>query len=188
MSGNGWTCSLSTCTRSDVLANCASYPAITLTVNVASNAPASVTNIVTVSGGGELNTANDTASDPTTIVQVADLTITKTHSGSFTQGQSGATYVLTIPNVGPGPTSGTVTVTDTLPAGLTATAMAGTGWTCSLSSCTRSDALAAGSSYAPITVTVNVANDAPDPDGFSCSPQCQNTPSSQTPPPASCNP
>jgi regulation of enolase protein 1 (concanavalin A-like superfamily) len=36
-------------------------------VNVASNAPASVTNTGTVSGGGETNTSNNTASDPTTI-------------------------------------------------------------------------------------------------------------------------
>jgi hypothetical protein len=40
---------------------------LTLTVNVAANAPASVTNTATVSGGGEINTANDTANDPTTI-------------------------------------------------------------------------------------------------------------------------
>ena len=56
-----------TATRSDALAAGASYPALTLTVSVASNAPASVTNTATVSGGGEINTANDTASDPTTI-------------------------------------------------------------------------------------------------------------------------
>ena len=44
---------------------------ITVTVNVANNAPASVTNSVTVSGGGQTNTANDTATDPTTINQLA---------------------------------------------------------------------------------------------------------------------
>ncbi len=54
-----------------------------------------------------------------------------------------------------------MTVSDTLPAGLTATAISGTGWSCTLSTltCTRSDALAAGAIYPPITVTVNVAND-----------------------------
>ena len=42
-------------------------------------------------------------------------------------------------------TTGDVTITDPLPAGLTATAFAGTGWTCtaSPSSCTRSDSIAA---------------------------------------------
>ena len=99
----------------------ASYAAITVTVNVAANAPASVTNNAAVSGGGELNTANDTASDPTTITPVADLMITKSHSGNFVQGQTGATYSITVTNAGAGPTKGVVTVTDTLPVGLTAT-------------------------------------------------------------------
>ena len=96
---------------------------------MASTAPASVTNQVTVSGGGETNTANNTASDPTTIapVPLADLTVTKTHAGGFTQGQTGATYTVTVSNAGTGPTSGAVTVVDTLPGGLTATALTGRG-------------------------------------------------------------
>ena len=37
-------------------------------MNVASNAPANVVNTAKVSGGGETNTGNDTASDPTTVL------------------------------------------------------------------------------------------------------------------------
>ncbi|MHB8156449.1 MAG: choice-of-anchor Q domain-containing protein, partial [Desulfocucumaceae bacterium] len=94
--------------------------------------------------------------------QYPDLTLTKSHTGDFTQGQTGATYTLTVTNSGTGPTSGAVTVTDTLPAGLTATAMSGTGWTCNPTTgiATRSDALAAGASYPAITLTVNVAANA----------------------------
>ena len=91
------------CTRSDALAAGASYPAITLTVNVAANAPASVTNTASVTGGGETNTANNTASDPTTIDGGsigADLSFTKTHAGNFSQGQTGATYTMTVMNIG----------------------------------------------------------------------------------------
>ena len=61
-----------------MLAAGGSYPPLTLTVNVAANAPASVTNTATVSGGGEINTANDTATDLTTITQLPDLTVTMT--------------------------------------------------------------------------------------------------------------
>src|SRR5437762_112328 len=124
ISGSGWTCTLGTltCTRSDALAVSASYPAIILTVNVANNAAAYLTNTATVSGGGEVNTANDTASDPTAINQLPDLTVTKSHTGNFTQGQTGATYTITVSNSGFAPTTGTVTLTDTLPAGLTAAA------------------------------------------------------------------
>ena len=68
---------------------------ITVTVTVANNAPASVTNSVTVSVGGQTNTTNGTATNPTTINQLPDLTITKSHVGNFTQGQVGATYSIT---------------------------------------------------------------------------------------------
>ena len=122
----------------------------------------SVTNTATVAGGGDVNAGNNTATDPTTIGAGPDLTITKTHTGDFTQGQIGATYTITVTNAGNAPTSGPVTVTDTLPAGLTATALSGTGWSCTLATltCTRSDALAAGSSFPALTLTVNVAANA----------------------------
>jgi len=92
------------------------------------------------------------------------LAITKTHTGSFTRGQAGATYTLTMSNqAGAVPTSGVVTVSDTLPSGLTLVSMAGSGWTCTGPSCTRSDSLAGGASYPPITVTANVAANASSP-------------------------
>jgi uncharacterized repeat protein (TIGR01451 family) len=164
MSGTGWSCTLGTlsCTRSDVLGAGSSYPAITLNVNVANNAAASVTNTATVSGGGESNTANNSASDVTTVTQLPDLTIAKTHNGNFTQGQTGASYSIMVSNGGTGSTNSMVTVTDSLPAGLTATGISGTGWICALGSlsCTRSDVLAAGSSYPAITLTVNVGSNA----------------------------
>ena len=333
ISGTGWTCPTGTltspvaCTRSDPLPAGASYPAITVTVNVASNAPANITNTALVSGGGETNTSNDSASDPTTITAsvpanlvtngtfdvssngwtlgggcgderwvsgignppgsiqlsacgesssdptasqtvagltpgraytvsvdvhlhvnasgangksfgvfidnepgnpiflgefldnswhtvtanfnatssshvlvfaaeldartpgvsgtsdvsyyidnvslfpvanaVPDLTITKTHSGNFRQGDVGDTYTITVTNSGTGPTVGVVTMSDTLPAGMAPTAISGTGWTCptgtlaSPVTCTRSDPLPAGSSYPAITLTVDVAVVAP---------------------------
>ena len=144
--GAEWSCIPAelTCTTSAALAPGASYSDITFTVDVASNAPASLTNTATVSGGGEFNTANDTASDPTTIILVPDLIVASGHLGSFVQGQSGATYAISVANAGGLATSGTVTVTDTLPTGLTATAISGSGWSCPslvTLTCTRSDAL-----------------------------------------------
>ena len=168
-SGTGWTCSLSlqavTCTRADALAAAASYPLVTLTVDVESDAPASVVNTATIAGGGDINSSNNTATDPTQINRAQDLTITKSHTGNFTQGQSGATYTITVTNSGAAPTIGTVTLIDTVPTGLVPTAASGTGWTCTVSgetvNCTRGDPLAAGASYAPVTVTVDVADNAP---------------------------
>ena len=46
---------------------------------------------------------------------VADLTINKSHTGTFRQGDAADTFSLTVRNAGPGATAGAVTVTDTLP-------------------------------------------------------------------------
>jgi len=69
ITGGGWACTqpAGPCSRTDTIAGGASYPALTLTVGVASNAPASLTTTAVVSGGGETNTSNDTANDPTTV-------------------------------------------------------------------------------------------------------------------------
>ena len=167
-SGTGWTCNIAaqivTCTRTDALVAPNSYPAITVTVNVSSTAPASVTNTASVSGGGETNTGNDSASDATTINQLADLTIAKTHTGNFTRGSTG-TYSIAVTNSGSAATDGTtVTVSDTVPAGLTPTGASGTGWTCNIAAqvvtCTRTSVLAGSASYPAISVTVSVAQSA----------------------------
>jgi hypothetical protein len=86
--------------------------------------------------------------------------ITKTHTGNFTLGQNGTTYTIAISNAGTADTSGTVTVTENIPNGLTLASMTGSTWTCSANTCTRSNALAPGASYPPISVMVNVAANA----------------------------
>src|SRR5258706_4211405 len=106
ISGSGWVCTQPSgpCTRdfgNTLLAAASSYPPLTLTVNVAPNAPASVINNVTVSGGGELTTTNNAASDPTTIGPGPDITITKTHVGNFTRSHNAATYTIIVNNIGP---------------------------------------------------------------------------------------
>jgi uncharacterized repeat protein (TIGR01451 family) len=266
LGGTGWTVDLSTLTstRTDTLASGVAYPAITLTVSVAANASASITNMAAVSGGGDANTANDTANDITTIAPAGpptavtgsassvgavtatldgtvnpngqpamvhfdyglttnygstaavagnlsgsaaqavaasiggltdgttyhfrvaatnilgstagqdqtfatapagapDLAITVTHTGNFTQGEIGDSYTIVVTNVGTAASSGTITVTDSLPAGLTATGISGAGWTPDLGTltCTRSDGLASGVAYPAITLTVIVASNAP---------------------------
>ena len=94
-----------------------------------------------------------------------DMTINKSHSGSFVRGST-AIWTLTANNISPdGASSGTVTVNDTLPLGVTPTGAGGTGWSCSIASqtvsCTDATALAGGTSYPPITVNLNVAQTAP---------------------------
>jgi uncharacterized repeat protein (TIGR01451 family) len=168
--GIGWLCQTSPtigCNRSDALTAGNTYPPLTLTVNVAANAPSSVTNQASVSGGGGVATGSS-VSDPTTIIAATGpaWNINKVHSGNFTQGQNGATYTITVSNSGGTPTTAgpIAQVIDTLPSGLTAVSMQGSGWLCQASptiGCNRGDSLAAGASYPPLTLTVNVASNAP---------------------------
>ena len=99
------------------------------------------------------------------------IAISATHSPEpFRRGQTGNTLTLTVTNTGDQPSDAdpvggsVVTVRDQLPPGLRATSASGPGWTCSGSgtrTCRRTDTLAAGASYPPITITVDVAADAP---------------------------
>ena len=95
---------------------------------------------------------------------VPDLTVSMTDSGSgvFHPGDVGDTFTITVSNSGTAATSGTVSLADALPAGLTATAFSGDGWTVNFATltATRNDPLAAGSSYPALTLTVNVATSA----------------------------
>jgi uncharacterized protein (TIGR03437 family) len=92
---------------------------------------------------------------------VANLSIAATHAGNFVLGQNG-TYTLAVSNAtGAGATAGPVTVTDFVPQWVKLVSMSGDGWNCTANACTRSDALAGGASYPPITVTVSVPSGAP---------------------------
>ena len=95
-----------------------------------------------------------------TNIPVADLAISKTHSGNFTVGLNGS-YTLSVTNNGPSAEPGTITVTDTLPAGLSYVSATGTGWTCGAVgqdvTCTHAGPLTSGASLPDITLTVGVA-------------------------------
>jgi uncharacterized repeat protein (TIGR01451 family) len=166
MSNTGWSCSTSnssyTCTASNPLAADSSYPPITVVVDVGSGAQPQITNVVTVSGGG----APGSSSEDVVFVGPPGptLEIAATHSGPFVIGEQ-ETYTIVVGNqASAATTNGTVTVTDTLPSGLNLVSMNGTGWNCGNSGstvCTRSDTLAGGGNYNPITVTVSVPSGAP---------------------------
>jgi uncharacterized repeat protein (TIGR01451 family) len=181
LAGDGWSCTVVplACTRSGVALGIGlSFPVITLTVDVAGNAPALVVNTVVVSGGGETRTDNNTATDPTTTLPAPDLNIAIAGPGVLHQGDKIADFTFTVTNNGSAPTTdrrptadgpslaldpAPVTVTITLPPGVIATALSGPGWACTLATltCTRSDSLPPGGSYPPITLTVQVLPDAP---------------------------
>ena len=172
--GAGWTCTVGaaggsqvTCNSSTSIAPGGTSSTIVFPVTVTSAAAPSVTNTASVTGGGEpaAVTGNNSTALATPVIDF-DLIISKTSPASFTLGVNGV-YTLTVSNIGAKVTSGVITVTDTLPAGLTFVSGTGTGWTCTaagqVGTCTRAavDTIAAGSVATPtaapaITVTVSV--------------------------------
>jgi hypothetical protein len=74
--GNVWTCgsitNVVTCTNPQQITGVGDYTVLNLIVNIPAASPVSVTNNVTISGGGELSTytGNDSSSDTITVVQV----------------------------------------------------------------------------------------------------------------------
>ncbi|HTV40441.1 MAG TPA: hypothetical protein VMF08_07700 [Candidatus Sulfotelmatobacter sp.] len=95
------------------------------------------------------------------------ISVNCSHAGNFFQGETGAQYSIVVTNAGAGPTGGSVPamVVDSFPTGLMPTAASGSGWNCVISNqtvtCTETNQTAADTSYPPITLTVNVAANAP---------------------------
>jgi len=163
MSGTGWTFNSNnlTATRSTTVNAAASFPPITIGFAVAPEAPASLTILATVSGGGDGNALNNTSAVVTEVTPGANLVVGKSADGELRQGGPGS-FTLLVSNAGGAGTDGEVTLTESPPAGMTVTSMSGTGWTFDPDtlSVARSDSLAPGASYPPVLVSVAIADDA----------------------------
>jgi uncharacterized repeat protein (TIGR01451 family)/fimbrial isopeptide formation D2 family protein len=90
-----------------------------------------------------------------------DLGVTLSHAGTFVAGGTG-TYTIAVSNAaGVEREDNTVTVIDTLPAGLTYNSFSGTGWSCSASgqvvTCTHAPTINPGASLPALSLVVNVA-------------------------------
>jgi uncharacterized repeat protein (TIGR01451 family) len=171
---HAWSCLASgqavTCTTASVIAN-ASTAQIVLPVNVTASTSTSATNQASIGGGGDPfnggsqmppNGCTDTAASPnhcasvtTTIVPIANLSISKSDGlSSYVPGGS-STYTLTITNAGPSDANGAA-LSDVLPKGVTLSAV----WTCSSATachgCTVSGASCTGGTIGTGNGTVDV--------------------------------
>ena len=132
-SGAGWTCSASgqqvTCTD----AGLASGEQAPLTLNVAApSSTGTIMNTAAVSSpSSDPSPGNNTVTTQTTVGPAsADLSVTMTGAPSTVATGGTISYALDVTNTGPSP-SGSVTVTDPLPAGTAFQGATGNGWTCS---------------------------------------------------------
>jgi uncharacterized repeat protein (TIGR01451 family) len=136
----------SSCNLTYVFKPTALGPQGPITVTIADSRPGN--NVLTLNGTGF----------------APDVTISKSHTGDFTVGSSGA-YKIVVTNNGTGPTTGNITVTDTLATGLSFASSAGTNWACSAAgqvvTCTYSGpALAAAGGSSTLTLNVSVGPNA----------------------------
>jgi uncharacterized repeat protein (TIGR01451 family) len=135
------------------------YSEYTVTAKVLASAYPSVINTATAESDITDDFQPDnTADDAVSVPALVDLKLVKSHTGNFTAGSRG-TYTVTVTNAGPTSDPGPITVTDTLPNGLTYVSGTGTGWSCSsvgqAITCVRAANLAKGAS-ARLAIKVNV--------------------------------
>ena len=153
---------------------------VTVAVDAATDA-GTYTNTATVeSPTPDPDTDNNTDTAAVDVVQSADLSIVKTHSDPVRVGDD-VSFTLAVANAGPSQATG-VTVTDTVPDGLTYVSASGDGWVCAedaaVVTCELDDVLPPGESAGDITLvatvepgaypsvanTASVTSQTPDPD------------------------
>ena len=169
--GPGWSCTTSgapgveqvvDCTREGDAALVAGTSAepLTLTVLIAADVdPGTLTNeAVASSVTPDPRPLNNRDTDPVAVTTLADLVVTKSHTGPVAVGQN-LVFTLGVSNTGPSEARAVV-LTDTLPTGLTYVSATGTGWTCAnaaaVVTCALATPLAVGASAPPVTLTASV--------------------------------
>jgi uncharacterized repeat protein (TIGR01451 family) len=167
----GWLCAVTTCTFNIATLASSSSTTIEFALNVLSPVEyplTSFTNIVTVaddgSHGPEATSTNNTATDTNEIEAYASLLPTKTVNMSPLRVDQPATYTMNIVNLGETAASGTITLSDTLPAGLTYIShiASSTYWTCNFVvttlTCTTENDLLVGSTTPEVMINVMVGD------------------------------
>ncbi len=165
--GTNWSCSAVvsqtiTCSSTEFIGSGLSFDTLTINFNVAPNAtPGSVNNTAVITGSLMASSVNSNTLS-ITVLPAPVLSVSKSHTGTFSQGGTGE-WDITVSNTMAGSTtSGTVTVVDTLPVGYTLNSFSSIGavWTCSsitvTVTCTATTGVAGGSSFATLQLMVNV--------------------------------
>ncbi|TAE27767.1 MAG: DUF11 domain-containing protein [Cytophagales bacterium] len=134
--GAGWTCNSTTLSNGNVQVACSGNPTIlasgtnSLSLNLtAASSLASATFSALVLGGGETNTANNTASRAVNVVAgpAADLTFSLIGSSNLTAGVA-SSFTAQVTNSGAAASSGAISTTVLLPNGFSYAGGAAAGW------------------------------------------------------------
>lgn len=167
--GADWTCSH---TGQQVECDYTMHPALaagatssfTLVADVGQQFQGTVTNTAAVtSDTPDPDPTNNSATSNSGVTNSADLSVTKTHTGTAVAGQI-VTFSIGVHNHGPSDEAGDITVTDPLPDHTSFVSANGQGWTCAEANrtitCTGGNNLANGADSSDITVVLGLDPDA----------------------------
>jgi len=153
LTGPAFTCATSTCNGAALAAGASATFRFTFHVNV--GAIGTITNTATVTAPEDSNAVNNSGT-ATTIVGVADVSVTKTGPPTAAQGRT-VVYDVTIANAGP-ITATAVSLSDPAPAQTTFVSVSqtsGPAFTCTTSTCTAASLAAGASATFRFTFQVN---------------------------------
>ena len=139
---------------------------VTITVSINVGAPSTVTNTATVdSDTDDPDPTDNSSTSSVSVAESADLNLTKTANTANAAPGDTITYTLTVRNDGPS-TSRDVTLSDSIPAGLTFVSSAPGSPTCTESggtlSCDLGDIPSGGTRTVTVTATVDPVDTPPD--------------------------
>lgn len=130
---------------------------VTITTTVANTASGLINNTASVTATEtELNSGNNSDTEPTTVTPIVDVSITKSDNVDPVNAGGAFVYTLTISNDGPSIATG-VTVTDMLPSGVSFTSGSGSQGTVTEAGGIVTASLGTLASGASATVTLNVS-------------------------------
>ena len=161
--GAGWACAadadnLVSCQLGDPVGVGADSADLVLSTMVSAPAYPGLTTVATVSSTDPALAGSASASDQLLVAPAARLAIRHEHVGELVVGQP-ASQLVTVTNSGPTESPGPLRLTETLPDGLSFSAAAGPGWSCTVSgrqvTCDHAGALAVAASTR-VTVSTRV--------------------------------
>jgi uncharacterized repeat protein (TIGR01451 family) len=155
-----------TCTLGSLAANQSVNISLTLTAST----PGTISNSASVTANEfDPNMANNNVGPATTAVSpAADLSLGMTASSNPVNAGSPLSFSLTVSNAGPDATSGSVSISNTFPSGVTSFTFSGSGWTCGplsagVATCTTTTSIAAaGASSLILTMNAPASGPAND--------------------------
>jgi large repetitive protein len=125
--------------------------------------PTTIASSATLTSDNDTNPGNNTQTQTTTVINGANMALTKTDSPDPVVGGANVTYTLTASNPSGPNDAGNIVITDTLPPAVAFVSAAGPGWTCGNSAgtvtCTRPGPHPIGVAIPPVQIvgTVNAS-------------------------------